>query len=35
MFRVERDKIRYVHTITVCKTFNCGVPVPEQLRTQQ
>ena len=35
MFRVERDKIRYVHTITVCKTFNCGYPVPEQLRMQQ
>ena len=23
-FRVEHGKIRYVHTITVCKTFNCG-----------
>jgi len=27
MFRVENGKIRYVHTITVCKTPNCGFPV--------
>lgn len=27
MFRIEDDKIRYVHTITVCKTLNCGFPV--------
>lgn len=27
MFRIENDKIRYVHTITVCKTLNCGFPV--------
>jgi hypothetical protein len=32
LFRVENGKLRYVHTITVCKTFNCGFPVPEQLR---
>lgn len=32
-FRVEKGKIRYVHTITVCKTFNCGFDVPEQLKT--
>lgn len=31
-FRVEKGKIRYVHTITVCKTFNCGFDVPEQLK---
>jgi len=31
-FRVEKGKLRYVHTITVCKTFNCGFPVPEQLK---
>jgi hypothetical protein len=23
-FRVEKGKLRYVHTITVCKTYNCG-----------
>jgi hypothetical protein len=33
-FRVEKGRIRYVHTITVCKTFNCGFPVPEQLRSE-
>jgi hypothetical protein len=32
-FRIEKGKIRYVHTITVCKTFNCGFKVPEQLQT--
>jgi len=32
-FRIEKGKIRYVHTITVCKTFNCGFDVPEQLKT--
>jgi hypothetical protein len=32
-FRVEKGKIRYVHTVTVCKTFNCGFKVPEQLQT--
>ncbi|HWJ70270.1 MAG TPA: hypothetical protein VNS79_09505 [Sphingobium sp.] len=32
-FRVEKGKIRYIHTITVCKTFNCGFEVPEQFRT--
>ena len=31
-FRVEKGKIRYVHTITVCKTFNCGFKMPEQLQ---
>ncbi len=29
-FRIEKGKIRYVHTITVCKTFNCGFPPPGQ-----
>jgi hypothetical protein len=23
-FRIEHGKLRYVHTITVCKTYNCG-----------
>jgi hypothetical protein len=32
MFRVEKDRIRYVHTITACKTFNCGFPTPAQLK---
>jgi len=26
MFRIEHGRIRYVHTITVCKTLNCGFP---------
>ncbi|KAK3984336.1 hypothetical protein QBC44DRAFT_17526 [Cladorrhinum sp. PSN332] len=31
-FRVEKGKIRYVHTITVCREFNCGFEgVPEEL----
>lgn len=30
-FRVEKGKIRYVHTITVCKTFNCGFKQPASL----
>jgi hypothetical protein len=32
-FRIEHGKIRYVHTITACKTFNCGfkqLPAPPQ-----
>ena len=31
-FRVEHGKIRYVHTITACKTFNCGFKMPAQLQ---
>jgi hypothetical protein len=31
-FRIEKGKIRYVHTITVCKTFNCGFKTPPQLQ---
>ena len=31
-FRIEKGKIRYVHTITVCKTFNCGFKLPDQLQ---
>jgi hypothetical protein len=27
LFRVEDGKLRYVHTITVCKTLNCGFPI--------
>ncbi|MCW2388554.1 hypothetical protein M2333_001600 [Sphingobium sp. B11D3B] len=27
LFRVENGLLRYVHTITVCKTLNCGFPV--------
>jgi hypothetical protein len=31
-FRIEKGKIRYVHTITVCKTDNCGFKLPPQLQ---
>lgn len=31
-FRIEHGKIRYVHTITACKTFNCGFKLPPQLQ---
>lgn len=31
MFRVVNGKIRYIHTITVCSTFNCGLAMPKQL----
>ncbi len=27
-FRIEKGKIRYVHTITVCAEANCGFPPP-------
>ncbi|MEI9964970.1 MAG: hypothetical protein WDM92_09925 [Caulobacteraceae bacterium] len=32
LFRVVNGKIRYVHTITVCSTPNCGFPIPAQLK---
>ena len=32
-FRIEHGKLRYVHTITVCKTFNCGLKLPTELQT--
>ena len=32
IFRVEKGKIRYVHTITVCKTDNCGFKMPAGLQ---
>lgn len=31
-FRVEHGKLRYVHTITVCKVYNCGFKLPAQLQ---
>jgi hypothetical protein len=31
-FRIEKGKIRYVHTITVCKTDNCGFKLPPELQ---
>ena len=34
-FRIEDGRIRYVHTITVCPTFNCGFPLPDQLKPAQ
>ncbi len=33
-FRVEHGKLRYVHTITVCKTFNCGFKMPDKFPSQ-
>jgi hypothetical protein len=33
-FRIEKGKIRYVHTITVCKTDNCGFKLPPELQAQ-
>ncbi|MEO6340581.1 MAG: hypothetical protein ABIO39_11115, partial [Caulobacteraceae bacterium] len=32
LFRLENGKVRYIHTITVCFTPNCGFPVPAQLK---
>lgn len=32
LFRIVDGQIRAIHTITVCKTFNCGFPVPEALK---
>jgi len=34
LFRVENGKIRYVHTITVCATPNCGFPVNAELKAR-
>jgi hypothetical protein len=33
-FRIEHGKLRYVHTITVCKTYNCGFKLPDQLQAK-
>jgi hypothetical protein len=30
LFRIVNGKIRLIHTITVCATFNCGLPAPGQ-----
>ena len=32
LFRIIDGKIRAIHTLTVCKTFNCGFPVPAALK---
>lgn len=32
LFRIIDGKIRGIHTITVCKTFNCGFPLPDALK---
>ncbi|MEY4760331.1 MAG: hypothetical protein RLZZ200_187 [Pseudomonadota bacterium] len=32
LFRIVNGRIRAIHTLTVCKTFNCGFPVPEALK---
>lgn len=31
-FRIEKGKIRYVHTMTVCKAENCGLQLPEEVK---
>lgn len=31
-FRVEKGKIRYVHTMTVCKSENCGLQLSDDIR---
>lgn len=33
-FRIEHGKLRYVHTITACKTANCGLKMPDNLKAQ-
>ena len=32
LFRIIDGKIRAIHTLTVCKSFNCGFPVPDALK---
>jgi hypothetical protein len=31
-FRIEKGRIRYVHTITVCKTENCGLTLSDEVK---
>jgi len=31
-FRIEKGKIRYVHTMTVCKSENCGLPLSDEIK---
>jgi hypothetical protein len=31
-FRIEKGKIRYVHTMTVCKTANCGLTLSDDIK---
>jgi len=33
-FRVEHGKLRYVHTITVCKTANCGLKLTPEIQAK-
>ena len=33
-FRVEKGKIKYVHTITACKTTNCGLKLSPEIQAQ-
>ena len=33
-FRVEKGKIKYVHTITACKTANCGLKLSPEIQAQ-
>lgn len=34
LFRIEGGKIRYIHSITVCSTFNCGFDLPDALKDE-
>jgi hypothetical protein len=31
-FRIEKGKIRYIHTITVCKSENCGLKLSDDVK---
>jgi hypothetical protein len=33
-FRIEKGKIKYVHTITACKTANCGLKITPEIQAQ-
>lgn len=33
-FRIEHGKIRYVHTITACKTANCGLKLTPEIQAK-
>jgi hypothetical protein len=35
LFRLERGRIRYIHTITVCRSFNCGYELPVELQRER
>jgi hypothetical protein len=35
LFRVEKGKLRYIHTLTVCLIPNCGFPVNPKIQPPQ